>query len=236
MSRSSVLWKALAASALAGLFAASCLFLARHYDELEDCARDVAELRLACENLRFGSNLLSLHVARYVITGRADERDAYFAEAQKVKHREESFRILARVRGSEGVERRLREAMALSPELMQMEYHAMRLMVADDQSLASAPPEIRDFRLTDEEQCVTLAERQRRARLEILGDGYVAFKLRIYHALEMALASVISYAEARTVHGWSELVAFNVAAGACLLAIGWSLGSLMTARRLRESA
>lgn len=218
------------------IFVASCLFLARHYDELDDCARDIAELRLACESLRSGSNLLSLHVTRYVITGDEMARNAYFREAQKVRHREEAFRILAHVRDSASVERHLRDAMTLSLELMQMEYHAMRLMVADEKSLASAPPEIRDFRLTDEEQSVTLAERQRRARLEILGDGYVAFKLRIYHALEMALASVISYAEARTVHGWSELVAFNVAAGACLLAIGWTLGSLMTAHRLRESA
>lgn len=235
MSRSSVLWKALAASALAGLFAASCLFLARHYDELEDCARDVAELRLACENLRFGSNLLSLHVARYVITGRADERDAYFAEAQKVKHREESFRILARVRGSEGVERRLREAMALSLELMQMEYHAMRLM-ADEGDLAKAPPEVRGCRLTDEERCVTPAERRRRAQLEILGDGYVAYKQRIYRALEGALEDVIRYAEARTVHGWARLVVFNVLAGACLLVIGAVAGGLVTARRMRGRA
>lgn len=223
-------------TAILVVFVASCLFLARHYDELDACARDVAELRLACENLRSGSNLLSLHVTRYVITGDEAERNAYFREAQKVRHREEAFRILAHVRDSASVECHLRDAMTLSLELMQMEYHAMRLMVADDQSLASAPPEIRDFRLTDEEQCVTLAERQRRARLEILGDGYVAFKLRIYHALDMALARVISYAEARTVHGWAELIAFNVAAGACLLAIGWTLGSLMATRRLKGAA
>ena len=218
------------------VFVASCLFLARHYDELDACARDVAELRLACENLRSGSNLLSLHVTRYVITGDEAERNAYFREAQKVRHREEAFRILAHVRDSATVERHLRDAMTLSLELMQMEYHAMRLMVADEQTLASAPPEIRDFRLTDEERCVTADERRRRAQLEILGDGYVAFKLRIYHALEMALSSVISYAEARTVHGWSELVAFNVTAGACLLAIGWAIGSRRAARRLKEAA
>lgn len=236
MADRSMRWKVPAVAGLVAVFVASCLFLARHYDELNACARDVAELRLACENLRSGSNLLSLHVTRYVITGDEAERNAYFREAQKVRHREEAFRILAHVRDSASVERHLRDAMTLSLELMQMEYHAMRLMVADDAALAAAPPEIRDFRLTDEERCVTAGERRRRAQLEILGDGYVAFKLRIYHALEMALASVISYAEARTVHGWSELVAFNVAAGACLLAIGWTLGGLMTARRLRESA
>lgn len=223
-------------TAILAVFVASCLFLARHYDDLNDCARDVAELRLACENLRSGSNLLSLHVTRYVITGDEAERNAYFREAQKVRHREEAFNILARVRDSATVERHLRDAMTLSLELMQMEYHAMRLMLADEQALAKAPSEIRDFRLTDEERCVTLAERQRRARLEILGDGYVAFKLRIYHALEMALADVIAYAEVRTVHGWSELVAFNVTAGACLLAIGWALGSRRAARRQREAA
>ena len=236
MADKSMRWKVPAVAGLVAVFVASCLFLARHYDGLNACARDVAELRLACENLRSGSNLLSLHVTRYVITGDEAERNAYFREAQKVRHREEAFRILAHVRDSATVERHLRDAMTLSLELMQMEYHAMRLMVADEQTLASAPPEIRDFRLTDEERCVTADERRRRAQLEILGDGYVAFKLRIYHALEMALSSVISYAEARTVHGWSELVAFNVTAGACLLAIGWAIGSRRAARRLKEAA
>ena len=218
-----------------GVFICSCLFLARHYDELDACARDVAKLRLACENLRAGSNLLSLHITRYVITGNPDERDAYFTEAQKAKRREEAFRLLASVHDSAPVERHLRTAMTLSLELMQMEYHAMRLL-ADEKDLATLPPEVRGCRLTDEERCVTSDERQRRARQEILGDGYVSYKLRIYHALEDALESVILYAENRTVHGWARLVAFNVLAGASLLLIGWFLGSRMTAQRLQGRA
>lgn len=228
-------WRIPSFVGVVSVFVCSCLFLARHYDELDDCARDVAKLRLACESLRSGSNLLSLHITRYVITGNTDERDAYFIESQKVKHREEAFRLLTSVHDSDLVERHLRTAMTLSLELMQMEYHAMRLL-ADEKSLATLPPEVRGCRLTDEEQCVTPAERQRRARLEILGDGYVSYKMRIYHALEDALESVILYAENRTVHGWARLVAFNVLAGASLLLIGWFLGSQRTAQRLRGHA
>ena len=228
-------WRIPSFVGVVGVFVCSCLFLARHYDELDACARDVAKLRLACESLRAGSNLLSLHITRYVITGDPDERDAYFTEAQKVKHRDEAFRLLADVRGSDLVERHLRTAMTLSLELMQMEYHAMRLL-ADEKGLATLPPEVRGCRLTDEEKCVTPAERQRRARMEILGDGYVSYKQRIYHALEDALESVILYAENRTVHGWARLVAFNVLAGASLLLIGWFLGSHVTAQRLRNRA
>lgn len=218
-----------------GVFVGSCLFLARHYDELGACARDVAEMRLACESLRAGSNLLSLQVTRYVITGDVEARDAYFREAKKIRHREEAFSILSRVRDAATVERRLRVAMTLSLELMQMEYHAMRLMT-DDKGLASAPPEVQGCRLTDEELCVTFAERQRRARLEVLGDGYDAYKQRIYRALEDAMEGVISYAETRAVHGWAMLVAFNVLAGACLLVFGAAFGCAMTSRRLRGQA
>ena len=210
-------WRIPSFVGMVGVFACSCLFLARHYDELDADARDEAKLRLACESLRTGSDLLSLHITRYVITGDPAERDAYFTEAQKVKHRDKAFHLLADVQGSGRVERHLRTAMTLSLELMQVEYHAMRL-------------------LTDEEKCVTPAERQRRARMEILGDGYASYKQRIYHALEDALESVILYAENRTVHGWAGLVAFNVLAGASLLVIGWILGSHVTAHRLRSCA
>lgn len=228
-------WKVLAFIGLVVVFVCSCFFLGWHYDELEACSKDVAELRLACENLRAGSNLLSLHVTRYVITGDSDERDAYFREAINVRHREEAFRILGKVRNSELIERHLKEAMTLSLELMQMEYHAMRLMEHEDK-LKDAPLEIRGLRLTDEERSVSFAERQRRARMEILGDGYVSFKMRIYHALEDALECVITYAEARTVHGWASLVAFNVISGACLLLMGMLWGRSMASRRMRRDA
>ena len=228
-------WRIPSFVGVVGVFVCSCLFLARHYDELDACVRDEAKLRLACESLRTGSDLLSLHITRYVITGDPAERDAYFSEAQKVKQRDKAFHLLADVQGSGRVERHLRTAMTLSLELMQVEYHAMRLL-SDEKDLAALPPEVRGCRLTDEEKCVTPAERQRRARMEILGDGYASYKQRIYHALEDALESVILYAENRTVHGWAGLVAFNVLAGASLLVIGWLLGSHVTAQRLRNCA
>lgn len=43
-------WRLPSFVGVVGVFVCSCLFLARHYDELDDYARDVAKLRLACES------------------------------------------------------------------------------------------------------------------------------------------------------------------------------------------
>lgn len=225
-------WKlALVAGLVAILMWCSGLIVARHYDSLDASSHDVTELRRAYENMRSGSDILSLHVMRYVMTGAPAERDAYFRESKRARHREEAFRILAHVHGSTTVESHLRTAMNLSMELMQMEYHAMRMMVKDEEDLRTSPPEIQGCRLTEEERRVTLEERRRRARAEIFGDGYFSFKLHIYESLDNAIKSVIQYAETRAVRGWTRMVMFNVLIGLSLLVVGCVLGRWILGRK-----
>lgn len=228
--------KGLFALAFVGiLMGCSGLIVSRHYGTLDSCARDVSDLRRAYANMRSGSEILSLHVTRYVMTGSIAERDAYFREAKQSKHREEAFHLLSNVRGSAEVENHLRTAMNLSMELMQMEYHAMRLMI-DDEELKSAPPEIQGCRLTDEELIVTAEERRRRACSEVLGDGYFSFKFRIYAALDDAIEGVILYAETRAVRGWAKMVTFDVLIGLALLVMGGLFGRWMMARQIGRNA
>jgi len=118
--------------------------------------------------------------------GSAAACEPYFVESCSGRRRE---RILASIEGLRGYgrsARHLRRALELSLELMNMEYHAMRLTLADA-AIPFAPPEVRGLSLTDEERLVTFDERRRRAREEIHGAVYAEYKAGIHHQISNAL-------------------------------------------------
>jgi len=160
----------------------------RHNREHAAALEDLKGLQEACTNMLLGTDALSEHIRRFVLSnGSADARNAYFKEVKNDCHREKAIGCVVKMTRFAPSVRRLHEAMDLSLSLMCKEYHAMRLMTPDDR-VALTQPEVREFRLADEELCVTYAERCRRAREEILGEDYAAYKADIHRRVSEALA------------------------------------------------
>lgn len=228
----SMCWKLAASAMLVVILACSSgLVVLWQTDAQSARSADVMNLRRAYENMRSGADILSLHVMRYVMMGDPVERDAYFNESKWVRHREEAIRLLSCVRGPLQVEEYIRTAMDISQELMQVEYHAMRLMVKDLADLMSAPSEIQGVRLTEEEHCVTFAERRRRAWAEIFGTEYFTFKRRIYESLDSAIEGAIQYAETGGRRALVRIAAVNILIGFSFLALGFVLRGWFPCRK-----
>ena len=141
---------------------------------------DLANYQKAGQLLRQGSDILTDAAREYTITMNRSNRDEYFQEANTDKHREQGLEILDRLPGGEEVKKNLEIAMEYSMELMDLEYHAMRL-IAKEEELASpdCPEPIATYDLPLKESQASEAERQSKAQALLFGKEYKNDKTRI---------------------------------------------------------
>ena len=151
--------------------------LNRNMDETKQSHNYLEACDEAGDLIRKGSDTLTSSVERYIITGNPVFRDRYFLEAKRDKNREAGLEKVKDFPNAEMLRRDLNEAMRYSMELMSLEYHAMRLIMADAE-LASpdCPPEIRNYVLTDEEKAASPENRRKMASDIVFGLNYLTYK------------------------------------------------------------
>ena len=144
--------------------------------------------------LQTGSDILTNAVRNYVVSGNPAYRDEYFKEAYVDKHRESGIAAAARLPNGEKLEKILVNGMKHSVNLMQLEFHAMRL-VSSDQELAdpSYPKEVRDYPLTEAELAATPEARREMAIGIVFGKDYSLYKDQIYNAIDRNLGNAILF-------------------------------------------
>ncbi len=144
--------------------------------------------------LQTGSDILTNAVRNFVVSGNKEYRDAYFKEAYVDKHREAGIAEAARLPNGDKLEKILVNGMKHSVNLMQLEFHAMRL-VTSDQELAdpSCPKEIRDFILAESELAASPEARRAMAIGIVFGKDYSLYKDQIYNAIDRSLGNSIQY-------------------------------------------
>ena len=144
--------------------------------------------------LQTGSDILTNAVRNYIVSGNKEYRDAYFKEAYVDKHREAGIAEAASLPNGEKLEKILVNGMKHSVNLMQLEFHAMRL-ITSDQELAdpSCPKEVRDYTLSEAELTASPEARREMAIGIVFGKDYSLYKDQIYNAIDRNLGNAILY-------------------------------------------
>ncbi|MBR0458546.1 MAG: hypothetical protein IJJ26_04875 [Victivallales bacterium] len=142
---------------------------------------DLIRYEEAGQKLRLGSDNLTFAVRRFSVNAAMEELDAYFHEVNVAKNREDALALLDSLPNGAKVKKELDEAMDYSQRLMDIEYHAMRLLVKPEMlSRSDFPAVVRDYPLSEEELAMSPEERSQKARDLLFGSRYEFFKERIY--------------------------------------------------------
>ena len=144
--------------------------------------------------LQAGSDILTNAVRNYVVSGNPAYRDDYFREAYVDKHREAGIEAVVRLPNGEKLEKILVNGMKHSVNLMQLEFHAMRL-VASEEELADpgCPKEVKDYILSEAELAASPDARREIAIGIVFGKDYSLYKDQIYNSIDRNLGNAILY-------------------------------------------
>ena len=163
--------------------------------------QDLTHYQQAGQMLRQGSDLLTDAVRRHAVSDARDARaarDAYFHEANVEKHRDRALAMLDTLPGGAEVKQNLATAMDYSLELMDIEYHAMRL-VATPEELASpdCPEPVGEYLLPEHEENLPREQQLKRAQELLFGGTYEHYKTQIYHFIDQSFAQATRNLEDR---------------------------------------
>ncbi|MBP5274467.1 MAG: GGDEF domain-containing protein [Abditibacteriota bacterium] len=129
-----------------------------------------------------GSAVLTEQVRLFVLTGREEYMNAYFYEAESEQTRDKALAIVHR-QNDPRLDELFLQGLNASRELMQTEYHAMKLACLA-YGIASQPREVAGYPLTVEEQALSPAEKRERALNMLIDSSYAASKAEINRAAE----------------------------------------------------
>ena len=165
-----ILTSALIASAIQVFFA---------YQSLSDATDQYVELKDAAEQLLKASDYLTDEVQRFSVTADKTYMIEYLNEAEVKKNREEAIETMeSKVPNSEAL-KGLNTAMNGSIQLMEKEYHAMRLVLSATND-TDVPEAVKSITLTPYEESLTRVQKMERARDIVHNEDYYAEKEAIY--------------------------------------------------------
>ena len=165
------------------------------YDQSQNYSNHI-DYHIANAYFRQGTDLLTDSVRRYVVTRNPEFLDDYFREVRLGRHRE---RALGMVRGlwiDRSLKDTLANAMKASKDLMNSEYHAMKL-VAQQSPGDTVYSEVEDYPLAPAEEAMTVGERSEVAENLLWNDFYIGKKKEIYGYLSDGLEKASKLAEER---------------------------------------
>lgn len=150
-----------------------------------------------CPNLEIGSDNLTTGVRSFVVTGDIVYLQNYFTEAYETRHRDGAIQDLETMisRDSTAYEH-LTTALALSNELMNDEYLAMKLVLSTGDYDESLIPEVlRDLELSPEDAAKSPQEKRAQALDLVYGDRYADYKARIWENADLCTQELIKTAD-----------------------------------------
>ena len=160
--------------------------MADSYSRLEDTTEACLEVSKASEQFKNGSDILTSNVRLYVATGEIKYMDGYFTEANETKNRDKAMASVENYGYKELTMPLFQEAMIYSTNLMQDEYHAMKLVATSYSQNLDNYPEIKNYNLTDVEKAFTTEQMLETANSLVNGDYYNEVKKIIYQKAESA--------------------------------------------------
>ena len=149
--------------------------------------------------LESGSDYLTGNVRSFVVTGDIQYLKNYFEEAEVTRSRDRAVANMETLFDSTASSAYvyLSSALALSNELMGLEYHAMKLTLGTGEyDPGDIPDVIRNIELPFEEQALSTEEKGRLAAELVYGDEYENYKTRIFENTALCTSEVIEESSA----------------------------------------
>ena len=151
------------------------------YNSLRRTSEAFFECREGAQEIQEASDYLTEHVRYYVGSGMKQYLDDYFEEADVTQRREKGLAVLAKHFAGTELYDALKTAVDGSKELMNVEYHAMRLRLEtlDGEDLSQYPPEVRDYELPASDLAMTREEQMDQSRKLVYDEPYEQKKEQI---------------------------------------------------------
>ncbi|MCR5002293.1 MAG: diguanylate cyclase, partial [Lachnospiraceae bacterium] len=153
----------------------------------------------AARLLRAGSDILTEHCRRFIITGDINDLKSYFREYNGDAHRDTALKLIEEMDQKAGNSSKLNKAKKESDELMITEYHAMALA-----SLAwglydsgQLPDEILYYELTSYEKALSADDQLKTARELVFSNAYEKSKNKIHENSDSFLDEEIAAVDNR---------------------------------------
>lgn len=140
--------------------------------------------RQAATSMEMGSDYLTERVRSFVVSADITYLKEYFEEAEVTKSRDNAVAELEELLGDDTstAYEHLSRALAFSNELMDLEYHAMKLVLESGAVVydpADVPDVVKNYVLLPEEYALTPNEMREKSVQLVYGDEYEAYKNQI---------------------------------------------------------
>ena len=164
--------------------------MADAYNKVEEANENSFLFSQASEKFKEGSDILTSNVRLYVATGEIQYIDGYFEEANVTKNRDQAIDEIKSYGYVELTEPLINEAMGYSQQLMQVEYHAMKLVATAYSSDISKYSDVASYVLPAEELAYSEHEMLDAANTLVNGKAYFETKQQIYSKTDEAFAII----------------------------------------------
>ena len=179
---------------------------------------------------RQGTDLLTEAVRRYVVTMNREYIDDYFKEDKTVRHRDEAIAMIRDLDIDPYLKQTLDDAMTESKALMKTEYRALHLIAHGNEG-EERHCEVKDCKLSPEEEKMSREERHKRAAELLWDENYITTKARIYGHLIRGLEEASRQSMARHNQLQKELFRMLVLSAVSLVTLVLSGCGLIFYRR-----
>ena len=142
---------------------------------------------------RDGTDILTEAVRQYVATTKVEYANAYFVEANIERHRDLALSMIKDLKIEKSLKNDLKYAMRNSVLLMDIEYHAMHLLLLGKDELATYDA-VKAYPLSEEERNMSLEERHALAFSLLWDESYVKTKNYIYSYLDSGIENASEFA------------------------------------------
>ena len=152
------------------------------YLRMERASRNYISAQHSAYEMEMGSDNLTDQVRSFVVTGDPEYMEAYFTEAEVTRRRDWAVETLETLlNGTDNLAYSyLAESLRWSNELMELEYHAMKLTAeAEGMRPEDIPAVVQEWTLSPEEQRMSPDEKQAAAIELVYGAEYVRYKSQI---------------------------------------------------------
>ena len=185
--------------AILAVIAAIALFVAdfavsRGYQRMEQASDRYIEAQLAASDMEAASDYLTDRVRCFVVTGDIQYLNDFFEELNVTRRRDNAVESLAELLedGGGNALASLNAALNLSNELVQTEYHAMRLALqAGNYSAADIPEELSAVKLSPEERALSPEAQLKKAQTMVFDNDYMHTKDRIRENVRLCTQALI---------------------------------------------
>ena len=189
----SIFFVVLALIAAAALLVSN-LSVTQGYQRMEEASDRYISAQLAASDMESGSDYLTDRVRCFVVTGDVEFLKDFYEELTVTKRRDQAVENLETLLegGDTGALSNLNTALRLSNDLVEVENHAMRLMVeAGNYGSGDIPEAVSKISLTEEEKALSPEEMKSKAQTLVFNNNYMLYKDRIRENVSLCTQSLI---------------------------------------------